>query len=183
MLAAFAASSLIGHAVRRHPSHALVELGTGAISLTAMLVALRGSELAQYHGAEHKAIGGYEQGIPAVDASKEHERCGTHLAAPMLVASAVTGALARVLLPRRPATARIAGSLAGIALATEFARSASRRPMQARGGLAGIAASVGTSLQSIASTREPTAAQLEIAEAALAVVLEADGTSAMIADS
>ena len=46
--------------------------------------ALRGGDLASYHGVEHKAIGGYEDDCDAAEATKEHDRCGSNLVAPML---------------------------------------------------------------------------------------------------
>ena len=53
-------------------------------SIAPALLALRGCDLAAYHGVEHKAIAGYEEGTDAADADKEHDRCGSHLVAPML---------------------------------------------------------------------------------------------------
>ena len=53
----------------------------------------RGGETAQYHGVEHKAIAAYELGGDPTDedvvmaAAKEHERCGSHLVAPMMIAA------------------------------------------------------------------------------------------------
>src|SRR5207253_9977022 len=49
------------------------ELLSGLISLAPAALALRGGELAAYHGAEHISIGRYEHGDGA---KKEHERCG-----------------------------------------------------------------------------------------------------------
>ena len=60
-------------------------------SLLPAMAALRGSQVAGYHGAEHKAIGGYEQDTDAIDVAKEHERCGSHMVGPMLVATAIGG--------------------------------------------------------------------------------------------
>ena len=62
------------------------------------LFALRGGELAAYHGVEHKAIAAYEARTTRTraDAAKEHDRCGSHLVAPMLAAN-----LAGTLLLRR----------------------------------------------------------------------------------
>jgi len=53
------------------------------------MVALSDRNLAAYHGVEHRAIGAYEAGSddPA-SATKEHERCGSNLVAPMIVLSA-----------------------------------------------------------------------------------------------
>ena len=70
---------------------AVRELAAGALALTPGLIALRQGELASYHGAEHISIGSYEHDAPA---SKEHERCGSHLVGPLLVSSAVGAALA-----------------------------------------------------------------------------------------
>ena len=42
-------------------------------SLAPAVIALRGGDLASYHGAEHISIGTYETGEPA---TKEHDRCG-----------------------------------------------------------------------------------------------------------
>src|SRR4051794_13787961 len=57
----------------------------GVLSLAPAMLALRGSELAAYHGAEHISIGRYEHGEGA---QKEHERCGGHLVGPPGGASA-----------------------------------------------------------------------------------------------
>src|SRR3954453_24242043 len=63
-------------------------LAAAAISIAPAVFALRGGELAAYHGVEHKAIAAYEADTPdAADALKEHERCGSHLMAPMLAAN------------------------------------------------------------------------------------------------
>ena len=59
------------------------------------LAALREGDLAAYHGVEHKAIAGYEDGEDAAEADKEHERCGSHLVAPMLAAATVGNVAAR----------------------------------------------------------------------------------------
>ena len=51
------------------------ELLNGVLSVAPAALALRGSELAAYHGAEHISIGTYEHGRQR---EKEHERCGSH---------------------------------------------------------------------------------------------------------
>ena len=51
----------------------------------------RERDLAAYHGAEHVSIGTYEHGERA---AKEHERCGTHLVGPLLLATAAGATLA-----------------------------------------------------------------------------------------
>jgi len=60
--------------------------------------------------AEHIAIGSYEHGEQS---AKEHERCGSHLIGPMLLASTAGNLLAA----RAPARFRAAGRLAATALA------------------------------------------------------------------
>ena len=67
----------------------------GAVSLAPALFALRGGDLAAYHGVEHKSIAAYEQDGEAADADKEHDRCGSNLVAPMLGAAAVGNVAAR----------------------------------------------------------------------------------------
>ena len=62
-------------------SPAAREIVAAIASLAPAAVALRSSELAAYHGAEHIAIGTYEHGEAR---DKEHERCGSHLVGPLL---------------------------------------------------------------------------------------------------
>src|SRR3954452_10915448 len=80
----------------------------------------RGGELAAYHGVEHKAIAAYEQGAEdAGDASKEHERCGSHLVAPMLASNVAGTLLLRRVLERPSPVAGGAVALASTAVAVE----------------------------------------------------------------
>ena len=77
---------------RRDSARAARELARRACSRSRpALLALRGGELAAYHGAEHISIGTYEHGEKR---AKEHERCGSHLVGPLLVASAAGNVLA-----------------------------------------------------------------------------------------
>ena len=78
------------------------ELLAGVVTMAPAVLALRGGDLASYHGAEHIAIGTYESGKPA---TKEHERCGGHLVGPLLVTSAIANTLAG-LAPERSAARR-----------------------------------------------------------------------------
>ncbi len=108
VLAATAASAVTVQVVRRSDrlgssslGGAARELLAGTLSLAPALLALRGGELAAYHGAEHVSIGSYEHGERR---AKEHERCGSHLIGPLLAASAVgeRARLARAALRSRP---------------------------------------------------------------------------------
>ena len=118
VLAATVASALTVQVVRRSPrlGDAARELLSGALSLAPAMLALRGGELAAYHGAEHVSIGTYEHGEKR---AKEHERCGSHLIGPLLAASAVGNALASRApgAPARPA--RTASSVGAVGVAVE----------------------------------------------------------------
>ena len=176
MGAALAGSALLAQAARRSRLHPVfAESLAAAAALAPAFMALRGSEIARYHGAEHKAIGAYEKGTDAVDASKEHERCGSHMVGPIVVLTAAGNALASRLPESRRGPARLAVGLAALGAATEAfgwmgrhrdhpVSRALRRP--------------GFELQRVAATRDPTPAELEVAEAALAEVLRLEGAPA-----
>ncbi len=142
------------------------ELLSGLFSLAPAVLALRGTDLAAYHGAEHISIGRYEHGDGA---QKEHERCGGHLVGPLLVTSAAASALAaRAPASARPA-ARALGAVGAMSAAVEIFGWMARHP----GNVVSQALSKpGHELQHRLSTAEPTAEQLEVAEAALAACLE-----------
>src|SRR5919106_82807 len=76
-LAAASGKAIRGSGARTAGREAAVAL----ISLAPALMALRGGDLAAYHGVEYKAIAGYEDGSDAASADKEHDRCGSHLVA------------------------------------------------------------------------------------------------------
>jgi hypothetical protein len=88
VVAVAAGASLAGTIVRRRVRGVTGDAASALLSVAPALFALRGGELAAYHGVEHKAIAAYEaDDADAADASKEHERCGSHLVAPMLAAN------------------------------------------------------------------------------------------------
>jgi hypothetical protein len=99
---AVVAGSTAAALARRSPLSALTRESIAAIAaLAPAVVALRGGELSSYHGAEHVSIGTYER--DGERASKEHDRCGSHLIGPLLVSSAAASALApRLARPGRP---------------------------------------------------------------------------------
>jgi uncharacterized protein YqhQ len=176
MLAGMVAGSLATGLVRRNMrSAALGECAAGALSLAFTIASMRTGEVAAYHGAEHKAIGGYEQGIAAAAATREHARCGTQLALPMLAFGALGTQAALALAPNSPKLARTAGQLVGVAAATELFRAGARGRGTA---LAIAAARAGLKLQTHATTAEPDPEQLAVAEAALAALLEAEALAA-----
>jgi uncharacterized protein YqhQ len=83
-----AATSLVASRIKRRAPGAGGEFAAALVGVAPAIFALRGGELAAYHGVEHKAIAAYEaDDEDARDALKEHERCGSHLMAPMLAAN------------------------------------------------------------------------------------------------
>jgi len=146
------------------------ELLAGVVSLAPAVLALRGPGLAQYHGAEHISIGTYERDDDE-KATKEHERCGTHLVGPLLVTTAIGSALAAKAPPHLRAPAKAAGSFGAVAAAVEVFAWMDRHPGHP---LAKALRRPGHELQARLATAEPTPEQLEVAEAALAACLEAE---------
>jgi uncharacterized protein YqhQ len=142
------------------------ELLPALLSVAPAALALRGGELAAYHGAEHMSIGTYEHGESR---PKEHERCGSHLVGPMLVTTAAGNLIAERAPARYRGAARAAAALGAVAASVETFGWMARNP---RHPLARALAKPGHELQHRVGTREPTQAQLEVAEAALAACLE-----------
>jgi uncharacterized protein YqhQ len=168
VLTATIASAVSVHALRRSNRFGAVarELVSGVLALAPAVFALRGGELAAYHGAEHVSIGTYEHGEKR---AKEHERCGSHLIGPLLVASAAGNLLAARAPARLRGPARAAGSLGAVGTAVEVFGWMTRHPGHP---FAKALAFPGHELQHRIATAEPSPEQLEVAEAALAACLE-----------
>jgi uncharacterized protein YqhQ len=168
VLAAMAGTALVVRAVKetRSLSPLARELVGGILSLAPAALAMRGSELAAYHGAEHISIGSYEHGERR---AREHERCGSHMLAPLVASSAVGGALATRAPARLRTPARLAAQLGALAAATEIFGWMARHPEHR---ISRALARPGHELQHRLATAEPTPEQLEVAEAALAACLE-----------
>jgi uncharacterized protein YqhQ len=168
VLAAMAAAGVAARTIRESErlSPVAQELVSGAISLAPALIALRGGELAAYHGAEHISIGTYEQGSRS---KKEHERCGSHLVGPLILASAAGAGLAARVPERLRKPASLLASLGAFAAATEVFGWMVRHPEHPASRLL---AWPGTELQSRIATAEPTPEQVEVAQAALEACLE-----------
>jgi hypothetical protein len=163
VLAAMAAGAAATQAVRRSRlGPAAKEVLSGLVSLAPAVVALRGTTLAAYHGAEHISIGTYEHGEPR---EKEHERCGSHLIGPMLATMAVGNSLAAKAPPHLRGPARLAASVGALAASTEIFAWMSRHPDSP---VTTLLAKPGHELQHRLATEEPSPEQLEVAEAALA---------------
>jgi hypothetical protein len=127
-LGAMAAAALGGRAIRSARGRTIgAEAGVALLSLAPAAMALRSGDLAAYHGVEHKAIAGYEEGADAARAGKEHDRCGSHLVAPMLASATVGNVVARRAGLRGPA-AEAAVGLGSAAVAVEVFAWAERHP-------------------------------------------------------
>jgi uncharacterized protein YqhQ len=166
-LAAMAGTAAAIHVVRRSRlGETSQEILAGLLAVAPAVLSVRTGSLAAYHGAEHIAIGSYEQGAPS---AKEHERCGSHLVGPLLV----TGVAGNLLASRAPQelrpAARLAASVGAVAAATEIFGWMTRHPERR---LARALSLPGHELQHRLSTAEPSADQLAVAEAALAACLE-----------
>lgn len=173
VLTAVVAASLIGGAARRSRlSAGFRELVAGVATLAPAVVALRGADLAAYHGAEHISIGTYEQ--DGERASKEHDRCGSHLVGPLLLTTAAAGALTASTPRRARPAARLVATLGAVGASVEVFGWMTRNPDRR---LARALARPGHELQARVSTAEPSPEQLQVAEAALAACLELEGTS------
>jgi uncharacterized protein YqhQ len=169
---AIAAAALGGAALRRRLKGAGGEAAITALSIMPSLVALRGGDLAAYHGVEHKAIGAYEQGSEdARDATKEHDRCGSHLMAPLLAANLAGTALLRRTMERPSPAANAAVQLASLGAAVEVFAWSERHAQTAT---ARALRRPGHELQRVLGTREPTDEQLEVGRAALEEILRVE---------
>jgi uncharacterized protein YqhQ len=175
VLAAMAGAAVGGAALRRRLRGTGGELAAAAISLVPSLIALRGGDLAAYHGVEHKAIGAYESDAEdARDATKEHDRCGSHLMAPLLASNLAGAVILHRVVERPNQLHNGAVALASVGLAVEvFAWS--ERHSGSR--LAHALRRPGHELQRVIGTREPTEDQLEVGRAALEEILRVEETS------
>ena len=173
VLGVAAGASLGGAFLRRRLRGAGGETAAALISLAPAMFALRGGELAQYHGVEHKAIAAYEApgDADASDASKEHDRCGSHLVAPMLASNVAGTMVLRRVVERPGPMAGGAVAIASTAAAVEvFAwceRNSSTRAARAL-------RRPGFEIQRLVGTREPDERQLEVGRAALAEILRVE---------
>jgi uncharacterized protein YqhQ len=172
VVGAAGATMAAGAALRRRVRGPGGEAALAALSLLPSVVALRGGDLAAYHGVEHKAIAAYEAGAPdARDAAKEHDRCGSHLMAPLLASNLAGTVLLKRAVERPGPLAGAAVSLASLGIAVEVFSWAERH----EGSLGSrLLRRPGHELQRVLGTREPTEAQLDVGRAALAEILRVE---------
>jgi uncharacterized protein YqhQ len=167
ILGAMLLSSVFTKAIRKNEALAPMarELLASFVGTAPAVVSLVGGDTASYHGAEHIAIGSYEHGHRT---TKEHERCGSHLVGPMLLGNAFAAALASRAPKEWRAPATLLGVVAATGAATESFSWMTKHPDNP---ISKLLAKPGYHLQHSLGTREPSPAQLEVAEAALAACL------------
>lgn len=175
VLAALAATGASAVARKLARGNATRETAIALIGMLPALAALRDRDLAAYHGAEHKAIGAYESGGPAADEPKEHERCGSNLIGPLLAFSVAGQVIVEGVLERPNSIARGAASLAATGAAVEVFAYAERNPEAT---ISKAVHGAGYEIQRLISTREPTAEQLEVGEAAVRELLRVEAPPA-----
>jgi uncharacterized protein YqhQ len=175
MLAATFASAIATVALRGsgRGSPVLKELAVAGVSLAPLLLLLRDSRLARYHGAEHKSIAAYEGGLDVADAEKEHARCGSNLIAPMLVTSLGTNLALRAMGRERQPLATLVAGLFSLGAAMELFSWMARHQDNP---LAKTLRLPGIELQRAFTTSEPTPDQLDVADAALKELLRLEET-------
>jgi uncharacterized protein YqhQ len=172
VLGVAAAASLTGALLRRRVRGMSGETAAAVLSLAPAILALRGGELAAYHGVEHKAIAAYESDTPdAADAAKEHDRCGSHLVTPLLASNLAGALLVRRVLERPGPVAGAGVAVASTAAAVEVFAWCERH---AASPVAKALRRPGFELQRLIGTREPDERQLEVGRAALAEILRVE---------
>jgi uncharacterized protein YqhQ len=169
VLAAMVASSAVTAGARRLGTRSAgSELAVAALGMVPTVFALRDSQLAAYHGVEHKAIAGYEQDTDAAVVPKEHDRCGSNLVAPLIVSTVAGNVLVRSVLGLRGPLAGTAVTLAAVAVSVEMFAWSERNHETT---LAQAFRKPGYEMQRLFATKEPTAEQLEVGRAALEEIL------------
>jgi uncharacterized protein YqhQ len=175
VLAVAAGASLTGALLRRRIAGPVGEAAAATLSLAPAVLALRGGELAAYHGVEHKAIAAYEsddEEADAADAAKEHDRCGSHLVTPLLASNVAGALLVRRVLEKPGPVAGAGVAVASTAAAVEVFAWCERN---AGTPLARALRRPGFEIQRLLGTREPDERQLEVGRAALAEILRVEG--------
>jgi uncharacterized protein YqhQ len=175
-LATMGAVTLTAQAIRR-PGAARTagrEAAVALLSVAPALLALRQGELAAWHGVEHKSIAAYEQDGDAHDASKEHDRCGSHLVAPML-STTVAGTMAARRAGLKGPAVDGAIALGSVAVAVEIFGWSERHASSA---LARALRRPGHEIQRAVGTREPDDDQLEVGRLAMEEIVRVEALAA-----
>ncbi len=162
VLAAIAGTAVAARVLRRSRlSPGTREIAAAGVAFLPAALALRGPELAAYHGAEHISIGTYESG--GEPAPKEHPRCGSQLIAPMIASSVAANVVAAKAPAGSRSIVRLLGTAGAIGGSVEVFSWVARNPAHP---LARVLARPGFEIQKRLSTAEPSDDQLEVADAA-----------------
>jgi uncharacterized protein YqhQ len=168
-LAAMVSSSALSALVRRGGRRsASTEAVVAMLGIAPAALALKDSDLAAYHGVEHKAIGAYEHGTDISNTPKEHDRCGSNLITPMLLTTVAGNLIARAVLNARGPLVSIGVTLASVATSVEMFAWSERHSETP---LARAFRRPGFEMQRLFATREPSPEQLEIGTAAMDEIL------------
>lgn len=153
------------------------EAGTALAAFVPAILALKDSPIAAYHGAEHKLIGGREahpEDPLRGEAPKEHDRCGSNLVGPYLVATVLANwAMRKTLGKRTPIGSAVAGAVSlGSALeALRWANEHRSSPVSR------LLLAPGRYIQRHITTVEPTAAQMEVGQQAMTELLRLEASA------
>ena len=162
VLGGFVATTVAAKVLRRSPLPAGTrEVMAAGLALLPAALALRGPNLAAYHGAEHISIGTYENG--GTPAPKEHARCGSQLIAPMVASSLAANIVAAKAPAGTRGFARLLGTAGAIGGSIEVFSWVARNPEHP---VARVLARPGFEIQRHLSTAEPSHDQVEVANAA-----------------
>jgi uncharacterized protein YqhQ len=162
VLAAVLATAVVARTLRRsRMSPGARELTAAGVAFLPAALALRGPDLAAYHGAEHISIGTYENG--GRRAPKEHPRCGSQLVAPMVASSLAVNVVASKAPAGTRSLTRLLGTAGAVGGSVEIFSWVARNPTHP---LARALARPGFELQRHLSTAEPSEEQLDVANAA-----------------
>ena len=174
VLAAILGTAVVARALRRSRlSPGTREMAAAGVAFLPAALALRGPDLAAYHGAEHISIGTYENG--GEPAPKEHPRCGSQLIAPMVATSLAVNVAASKAPAGTRGLARLVGTAGAIGGSVEVFSWVARNPSHP---VARALARPGFELQRHLSTAEPSDDQLEVANAARDACLALERQSA-----
>lgn len=177
LLVSMAGAMWVKKRAGRTLSPAVAELAITALTVLPSLIVLRRTRALQYHAAEHKSINAYETsgGLDREqtrDARAEHARCGSNVMAPALALMTAGNLLAGRLMRRPGNRTRLSISLVSLSGAIEAVQWAARHPSSP---WARALTGMGSGLQRLVTTREPTEEQLAVSLAALKELLRLEG--------
>ena len=165
---------------RRRLGSVVVQETVGALAgLAPALVALRTSDAALWHGVEHKSIAAYEQGgadevAHAANHPKEHERCGSNLVLPLMVATIIANSVVRKVVARPAIGVRLGAAATSVGVAVELFSFATRHPEHP---VSRAVHAVGHAMQARFATVEPGPQDLAVGRAAMEEILRLEGVT------